>query len=708
MNLYSLIPFVAALVLLCLGILHIVKGAQKPQKSYFLIAAFFLAASQIALGLMLLATGLERVIRCMRVLLACAVFLPAVGIPFYLFFGKKNERELLTKYLPTIVIGTFALAAAALLAQPSFVIKEIHFTEDGLFWGLTFSMPGKVIGAFLLLANVFILYLFENTYRSATVAGKVTLKYPLLGIVTASILHFVVISRVLSISVLERNYFAIHSCGLIALSLSFLYATFRYRLFDVQVYIGRGIASSVVTVIIAGLYLTALALISYIAKRLGLPFDLFTWTVFGIFAVFLLVAVLISGKAKRRLRQFINENFYLNRYDYRKEWRHYAQLMASSATVDDFLTNTIGSLCETMLIQKGLIWTDIKGGRSASYGMPEDVASRLPAKRLRNLEAGESVIIIDSRKRALLESSGTDNGQPEGESWAWLRAVAFLVHNDAFTGCIALGEKDMETPYTGEDREFLATIADQATLTLENLLMGERILESNQMTSFNRFASFVVHDLKNTVGMLSLTAENARENIADTNFQQDAIETINRSVAKMKRLIDSLNAHKSPDSLTRVTTDMRELCEKAVSSFKRMATSKGVSCEIAADERIEGIVDPAAIRRVIENLVLNAIEATDEGDTVTVSVKQAPPNRIMISVKDTGSGFDPYYLRDNLFKQFQSTKRGGLGIGLVLCKSLVEAHDGKISIESVPGEGAEVMVDLPAELEPGKGGGNGA
>jgi putative PEP-CTERM system histidine kinase len=569
-------------------------------------------------------------------------------------------------------------------------------------------MPGKIIGAFLLLANVLILYLFENTYRSATVAGKVTLKYPLLGIITASILHFIAISRILSLSVLEHNYFAIHSCGLIALSLSFLYATFRYRLFDVQVYIGRGIASSVVTVVIAGLYLTALALISYIARRLGLPFDLFTWTVFGIFAVFLLVAVLISGKAKRRLRQFVNENFYLNRYDYRKEWRHYARLMASSATVDDFLANTIGSLCETMLIQKGLIWTDMKGGRRASYGISGNMAANLPIKSLRVLETGESVIVMDKGKRALLESPGTDGGRPDGGSWEWVRAVAFLVHNDTFTGCIALGEKDMMTTYTDEDCEFLATIADQATLTLENLLMGERILESNQMTSFNRFASFVVHDLKNTVGMLSLTAENARDNIADADFQRDAIETINRSVAKMKRLIDSLNAHKSPDSLTRVTTDITELCEAAVSALERMAASKGVSCGVAAGERIEGAVDPAAMKRVLDNLVLNAIEATTKGDAVTVSVKRVTPNRVTISVKDTGPGFDPYYFRDNLFKQFQSTKPGGLGIGLVLCKSLVEAHGGKISIESVPGEGSEVIVDLPVELEFEEGDGNGA
>ena len=77
-------------------------------------------------------------------------------------------------------------------------------------------------------------------------------------------------------------------------------------------------------------------------------------------------------------------------------------------------------------------------------------------------------------------------------------------------------------------------------------------METRQVESFNRFASFVIHDLKNAVGMLSLTAENADDNIGNIEFQKDAIETIRKSVDKMKGLIDSLSAFKEPISIRNV------------------------------------------------------------------------------------------------------------------------------------------------------------
>ena len=93
------------------------------------------------------------------------------------------------------------------------------------------------------------------------------------------------------------------------------------------------------------------------------------------------------------------------------------------------------------------------------------------------------------------------------EMSGWVRAVSFLTIGGEARGFIAVGQKDFGRPWPEEDRDFLATITDQAALALENLLMEERHVESKQLESFNRFASFVIHALKNTVGMLSLTAE---------------------------------------------------------------------------------------------------------------------------------------------------------------------------------------------------------
>ncbi len=684
MHFPAMLTAVSLALLVATVVMRIARGNREPQQVFFVLSATTLAGTQIALLAMLLAHDPYIVLASVRLIVALLVLFPALAVPFFASFVREEDRKILAAPVRWVVAAAVVLAVAALVIPARLVVGKIHFDGAGSLWGMEFSVLGHAAAAYFLLANVFFLSLFENIYRAASVADKVTLKYPFLGILVASTINFVTMSRLLAISILDRNFLFAQPCAIIVLCATFLYASSRYRLFGVRVYMRPRQSPSIVSVVVAGLYLLSLGLITLLARRLGFAYDRLAVTVIGFFAAFLLLAVLISGKAKKRLRTFLSENFYLARYNYRKEWRRYAEIMTSGATVDEFLSNVISSLCDTMLVRRGAIWVDIGPGKIGCYGFDREMFDPNLIRDIQKLTTREPVIVFKKPLVGLAHDDGK-----------WIHAVARLSPGEENRGFIILGEKDLGRAYTEEDGDFLATIAFQAKLALDNLLMEERIIEAKQMDSFNRFASFVIHDLKNTVGMLSLVAENARGNIGNTEFQQDALETIRRSVEKMQSLITSLSVHKMPASLAMRDVDLSALVERTVNDLRHTAAGGGVSLEFTGGAPARVKVDEAAVARIVDNLVLNAVEASGRGGSVRVAVETIDAAWAAITVSDSGPGFDPEYLKNHLFHPFYSTKAKGLGVGLVMCKYLSEAHGGSISIAGARGGGATVSVMLP-------------
>jgi len=679
----------AASLFALLAVVHGASRRRNVQKTLFVLSALTAAAAMTSLTLALAAVSAEDVMSRIQIHLALAIFCPAFVIPFFFFFGREGGTERLRRALPRMIILGVFLAAAALLVPAQLVIDRFQLVEGGGLWRIGVTGAGEILALLALAVNVLILHVFENTYRSAGVPDKVKLKYPLLGLILSSVINFIVMTRLIVLSEVDDYLIATGAIGLIFFCVTILYAGWRYPLFEVRAVPEEGRAPSVVAVVVAGLYFLAFALITWTSNLIGVPYERFGMLVASVFAAFIILAVLVSGRARRRVRMFINDNFRPGLYNYRREWRRFARLMTSSATVEELVSNTVSSLCQTMMVKKGVIYAAVAGGRSADYGLGpgEEPGESCPAI-LETYDGAPLMMIPQPR------GGGRDDGTA-GDRPSWIRIVSFLKIGGEAKGFIALGDKEFGRLWSEEDREFLSTITDQAALSLENLLMEERYLESKQLESFNRFASFVIHDLKNTVGMLSLTAENAKDNIQDRQFQEDAIDTVERSVQKMRRLIDSLNAHKSPAAISRSMTDATAPAEERIEALRQLAAKKGVNIEFERGKGARAYIDPSAISRMIENLVLNAIEAVSEGGRVTVRIGLRG-DTLGISVSDDGPGFDAEYMENGLFRPFMSTKKNGLGVGLVLCKSLTEAHGGSISVSNLPGGGALVEVEIPA------------
>ena len=167
----------------------------------------------------------------------------------------------------------------------------------------------------------------------------------------------------------------------------------------------------------------------------------------------------------------------------------------------------------------------------------------------------------------------------------------------------------------------------------------------------------------------------------------------------LARLIDDLRTFSLAESLglnlVKTPADLAELAREAIASFRAQAQEAGVTLLLDAEPGLPLVeVDPERIRQVLNNLLSNALHYTPAGGTVRVRCA-LDSGRVVVSVEDTGTGIPAEEL-PHIFDRFSKSKDSrGTGLGLAIAKSLVEAHEGEVSAQSVPGEGTAIRFTLP-------------
>jgi len=253
------------------------------------------------------------------------------------------------------------------------------------------------------------------------------------------------------------------------------------------------------------------------------------------------------------------------------------------------------------------------------------------------------------------------------------------------------------------DRKRYESFIYDTILRLEKA--NERLQEMDALKT--GFVSVVSHELRSplTTVQTSLTALKEMPLGATAEVREQLLGTLDRGVLRLSLLIDdTLDLTRIESGQLKIKlepVDAAELLKRLVSSYEARFAAKGIALSVEApDEPCVGVQDPDRIEQVLVNLIENALKFTHEG-TVTLSV-ECTPNRIIYSVSDSGPGIPPE-LHQKVFEQFFSTQephgseQGGLGLGLAICKGIVEAHGGGIWVESRKGEGSTFMFDIPSD-----------
>lgn len=259
------------------------------------------------------------------------------------------------------------------------------------------------------------------------------------------------------------------------------------------------------------------------------------------------------------------------------------------------------------------------------------------------------------------------------------------------------GRMDARVPArpTGDALDELSLLVNAMLDRIQSLIGGMRGALDN-----------VAHDLRTPMMRLRSIAESGvqgpQDPVALRRALEDCLEESDRVVTMLNTLMDISEAETGTMRLDLEPVPLGDLVRDTVALYEDAAEDKGV--QVAAN-RIEDIVatlDRARVRQVLANLTDNAVKYTPPGGRVTLALR-GEASEAVIEVRDTGAGIEPGDLPriwERLYRGDKSRSERGLGLGLSLVKAIVEAHHGRVSVSSTPGEGSVFTVRLPLGAGP--------
>jgi len=472
-----------------------------------------------------------------------------------------------------------------------------------------------------------------------------------------------------------------------------------------RVFISRQFTYYATTLIVLCLYLGSTALAAWYARthggKLGVPLQ----AAVIIVSLGVLISLLLAETPMRRLRVFISTHFYRNKYDYRIEWLRFVQTLSVGEGVDP-RANAIRAVAQIFNAPGGLLLLQHVDSREfhlqAAWPLTSNQASAAFADCTPVSASGSLARFLAERQWVvdLREYGSRRDLYGDLELPAWLpplgpwRLVVPLLVGDALIGMMVLRSPPEPFGITFEDRDLLKTVGRHVALQIAQRNADEQLAESRQFDAYNRFAAFVMHDLKNSVAQLQLLVDNAQRHRHNPEFFDDAIGTIRNTAGRMSGLIEQLQRRETQGTARAV--ELVTAVNAAVTRSQARKPPVGISGSLGG---LQVQADPDRLAAVIEHAIRNAQEATPETGAVSVELQatgEEDRREARIVVVDNGQGMDEDFVRHRLFRPFDSTKGvKGMGIGAYQVRQYARDLGGDVEVWSSPGKGTRFTIRLP-------------
>jgi putative PEP-CTERM system histidine kinase len=520
-----------------------------------------------------------------------------------------------------------------------------------------------------------------------------------LGIGAVFAIHLFTDSQAVLFKGVDTDLLAVNLGALLVADILIVRSLFRGKPLNVSIHLSHQFLYNSITVLIVGIYFISVGAVAWASLR-------FEWIKnihISIFLVFVLIiglaTILLSDRLRLKRKRFISRHLKRPQYDYQKIWEDFTARTAPANNIRDLCRVIVTMVSETLEILSVSIWLVDEKQESLSFG-GSTVFTEEQVRKLKLLDQGGADLIramsdqtmpVDLEGREddwvadLKRTHGLETRESRIRYCVPLNAAGHLV------GIMTLSEKVFYEPLSFEESELVRTIADQAAAGLLNLTLAEHLRQARELEAFQTMSAFFMHDLKNLASKLSLVTQNLPVHMDNPEFRSDALRTISQSVSKINNMSSRLSLLSQKLDLVFRETDLNELVAEVLADAKDYVKAPASQ---SLDPLPPVSIDREQIHKVLENLLMNAYDALKQDGQITVTT-HAQDNWAEIAVRDNGCGMSNEFMEKQLFRPFQTTKKQGMGIGLYHCKTIVEAHGGRIHAESEEGKGTTFRVLLP-------------
>ena len=546
---------------------------------------------------------------------------------------------------------------------------------------------GQIVTALLVLIYV------EQIIRNARQQQRRGLKYLCLGVAAIFAYDLIMYSYAILAEGISpvlwaaRGYVAAMTLPVVVVAVN------RTPMWSGGIFVSRQVVFHTATVFAAGIYLTVIGVAGQYIRQYSGTWGSIAQIVFIVAAILGFCVFLFSERFRLHVRVFISKHFYRNKYDYRQEW---LRLIETMTTPDESLPlqkRAIKALADIVRAPTGHLW--LKSSDGTSY----EVTSSW------NTAGGNVTLAAESSLPAFLSSSGwivdlreyeIDPTRYEGLQLSKAdlqldnaRFLIPLISDDELIAFIVLSAPTADAGLNYEDRDLLKTAGKQVASYVAQEAATEQLAQNRQFEAFNKLTAYLMHDLKNVIAQHSLLVENAQKHKDNPAFIDDAIATISSGVTRMRGVIEQLKQSSVQHSLENI-----ELGKLIVSAVSQCTDRKPVPRANIGIERLWVRADRERLQMAICHAIRNAQDATDDDGRISIELTY-DDSMCHVVIDDNGSGMDEAFMRDRLFRPFDSTKgTQGMGIGAYQIRETLRSAGGTLDVESELGSGTRLKMSL--------------